>query len=101
MKWVTRGEDRVWPGLQSDQAQLHGFIHQPCLPPSLLGIFITRTPRSLVTLHDLLFPVPPYCRRDVVLFVLLFFFSHNRPGAHVSVFDVSRWRRRRRRRRRR
>ena len=48
-----------------------GFIHQPCLPPSLLGIFITRTPRSLVTLHELLFPVPPYCRRPICLFLSL------------------------------
>ena len=54
--------------------------YQPCLPPSLLGDFITRwTPKSLVTLLDLLFPVPPYCRRPIC------FFSHARPGAHVSV----------------
>ena len=37
------------------------------------------TPRSLVTLLELLFPVPPYCRRPIC------FSSHNRPGAHVSV----------------
>ena len=49
----------------------------PCLPSSLLGDFITRlTPRSLVTLLELLFPIPPYCRRPfVVFFRSLFFLS--------------------------
>ena len=57
----------------STAARLHSIC--PALPSSLLGDFITRlTPRSLVTLLELLFPIPPYCRRPFVVF-----FSHIRP----------------------
>ena len=46
----------------STAARLHSIC--PALPSSLLGDFITRlTPRSLVTFLELLFPIPPYCRR--------------------------------------